>query len=515
MPPAAGQPSLHSSGDRIAEQQSRASESISEADPVATAYRLWSLWQDAMEEGWVADFAERYFTDDVALEDSCRPRGSVRFEGRARIAAYYDRVLEKLWGCSSQLTWSPHSVTRSGQHEALAIFAIAHSQGDAAPQEVFQEWHITFSPQGRIRLMQVSPAAAPQQQQQRQVPCAPPWPREHHLAAALQRRKQQPQQQQQGEGTPDAAGRRSPPSRLTAKRLPPSTPPVQAARHIWQTWLTAMAEGCVTEWVAEFCSPDMVFTDYIPDPSAPRRSTGHDAICHYYNKVVQRRWGAGRITWVAESFVPGSAPRSTAATFEIIQDIPGAEGAPERRVRSRQMWYFAFDPVGRIEGCSACLIAQHGQLPAPLSPVSSDASPPTRSSSPRGTALPAPPATGSSEEDRPPPCGHNHWDNVRVKRGWVVLRCRECSAQWRRRPQSVDRCPFFGRANHLGQECTLGAACPKIHISFSRKAREEVLRKRREARTAGGGAPPSAAEVQDSDADVEVLYGGPVPGGQQ
>eukprot|EP00662_Eupelagonemidae_sp_cell21_P049952 gene49952-28589_t len=31
-----------------------------------------------------------------------------------------------------------------------------------------------------------------------------------------------------------------------------------------------------------------------------------------------------------------------------------------------------------------------------------------------------------------PPCGHNNWDNHRAKRGWCVLRCRMCRAQWKR-----------------------------------------------------------------------------------
>eukprot|EP00756_Hemistasia_phaeocysticola_P011131 Hpha_TRINITY_DN15090_c5_g3::TRINITY_DN15090_c5_g3_i3::g.123401::m.123401 len=67
------------------------------------------------------------------------------------------------------------------------------------------------------------------------------------------------------------------------------------------------------------------------------------------------------------------------------------------------------------------------------------------------------------------PCGHNSWDNVRIRRGWVVLRCRECDAKWRQRPHSNERCPDFPTP----QGCARGDACPQLHVHHTKRTAEE------------------------------------------
>ncbi|KAJ9461101.1 hypothetical protein DIPPA_02401 [Diplonema papillatum] len=80
-------------------------------------------------------------------------------------------------------------------------------------------------------------------------------------------------------------------------------------------------------------------------------------------------------------------------------------------------------------------------------------------------------ASGSSgetrEADRPgmprPNCGHNSWDNVRVIKGQVTLRCRVCQVQWRTHVDAVWRkrkCGFFNTASG----CNQGHACAKLHL---------------------------------------------------
>ncbi|KAJ9472716.1 hypothetical protein DIPPA_12524 [Diplonema papillatum] len=81
------------------------------------------------------------------------------------------------------------------------------------------------------------------------------------------------------------------------------------------------------------------------------------------------------------------------------------------------------------------------------------------------------------EKGAGPPCGHNSWDNVRIKRHWAILRCRTCEAQWRRRPAEIKRCPEFGR--ELGSSCPRGSACPWVHVHYARARREKVLQQRR------------------------------------
>eukprot|EP01059_Diplonema_ambulator_P003010 TRINITY_DN12662_c0_g1_i1.p1 TRINITY_DN12662_c0_g1~~TRINITY_DN12662_c0_g1_i1.p1 ORF type:complete len:262 (+),score=35.69 TRINITY_DN12662_c0_g1_i1:53-838(+) len=59
-----------------------------------------------------------------------------------------------------------------------------------------------------------------------------------------------------------------------------------------------------------------------------------------------------------------------------------------------------------------------------------------------------------------PPCGHNDWDNVRIKKGNHSLRCRVCQSQWRVHHSCFSRCIPF-----LKGRCELGASCPNVHLN--------------------------------------------------
>ena len=58
------------------------------------------------------------------------------------------------------------------------------------------------------------------------------------------------------------------------------------------------------------------------------------------------------------------------------------------------------------------------------------------------------------------PCSHNSWDNVRVKKGCVTLRCRQCQAQWRRALENLPRCPIFTQSS----TCPHGDSCELLHL---------------------------------------------------
>eukprot|EP01064_Diplonema_japonicum_P027109 TRINITY_DN388_c0_g3_i2.p1 TRINITY_DN388_c0_g3~~TRINITY_DN388_c0_g3_i2.p1 ORF type:complete len:205 (+),score=54.03 TRINITY_DN388_c0_g3_i2:93-617(+) len=64
-------------------------------------------------------------------------------------------------------------------------------------------------------------------------------------------------------------------------------------------------------------------------------------------------------------------------------------------------------------------------------------------------------------------CEHNDWDNVRVVRGLMTLRCRVCEGQWRAPVGiiwEVMYCKFF----RTKEGCKKGDACWRLHIN-SRK----------------------------------------------
>ena len=57
-----------------------------------------------------------------------------------------------------------------------------------------------------------------------------------------------------------------------------------------------------------------------------------------------------------------------------------------------------------------------------------------------------------------PPCRHNTWDNVRVKKGVVTLCCRTCRLKWKT-SSSVPKCPEFFHGH-----CYLHPDCPMLHV---------------------------------------------------
>ena len=57
------------------------------------------------------------------------------------------------------------------------------------------------------------------------------------------------------------------------------------------------------------------------------------------------------------------------------------------------------------------------------------------------------------------PCEHNDWDDVRTRKGYKVLRCRECQKKWKLLSSNVPRCMPF-----LHDCCDKAEACPLLHV---------------------------------------------------
>eukprot|EP00755_Sulcionema_specki_P000844 Sspe_Gene.3164::Locus_1039_Transcript_1_1_Confidence_1.000_Length_1850::g.3164::m.3164 len=71
-----------------------------------------------------------------------------------------------------------------------------------------------------------------------------------------------------------------------------------------------------------------------------------------------------------------------------------------------------------------------------------------------------------------PPCTHNNWDNVRVKKGMFGLRCRTCQKPWKVQAKSISKCPAFWNGY-----CPSGDHCPLPHIHrYKNPEKEEKKR---------------------------------------
>ena len=88
---------------------------------------------------------------------------------------------------------------------------------------------------------------------------------------------------------------------------------------------------------------------------------------------------------------------------------------------------------------------------------------PARSAQPARSAKPQ---TLPTKVNYSRPCVHNSWDNVRVKKGMVTLRCRVCQEQWKRNVADVERCTAF-------PDCPMGDACTKVHMHVFKMSLEE------------------------------------------
>lgn len=68
------------------------------------------------------------------------------------------------------------------------------------------------------------------------------------------------------------------------------------------------------------------------------------------------------------------------------------------------------------------------------------------------------------------PCTHNSWDNVRIKKGDITFRCRECQKQWRTQVASTVRCQEF-----VSGTCNLGSKCPNLHVHAHKQSLQQRI----------------------------------------
>eukprot|EP01064_Diplonema_japonicum_P038652 TRINITY_DN942_c1_g1_i1.p1 TRINITY_DN942_c1_g1~~TRINITY_DN942_c1_g1_i1.p1 ORF type:complete len:178 (+),score=50.54 TRINITY_DN942_c1_g1_i1:57-536(+) len=57
------------------------------------------------------------------------------------------------------------------------------------------------------------------------------------------------------------------------------------------------------------------------------------------------------------------------------------------------------------------------------------------------------------------PCDHNDWDDVRTRKGYKVLRCRECQQRWKIPSTNVPRCMAF-----FNDCCLKDVHCEYLHV---------------------------------------------------
>ena len=401
----------------------------------------WLSWQKAMAGGWVEEWVDVMCDDEVTLCDhhftTKKP-----FVGKEEICHYYNKLVNKTWGKGCIMTWHSHKFESLGSDTVVCEYdvCLAHPTGN----KTLTRHKNTFQVSGTNKIAAITFTQIPMtgDPSLREDGWSPTFVVEKEVNPAPPEFAKQHNEQQNN--APDK--------------------PTAFIYHGWQTWQRAMAGGWVGEWLMAFCTDNVQFYD--------RYSAGHETsisgvsnLVDYYNKLLEK-WGVGsNVCWKARSFTELS-PTTVSTEYDItLKDSKG-------KVRNYRHVY-----LYKIDGRR---LAEVQILPRDTTKVSNSSSASLGSSSSVGYSSSNAPSTKSGDEENstqaaPPanvnnsngervvqlerPCGHNSWDNVRIKRGWLVLRCRLCHSQWRQRPTEITRCNAFSEGN-----CPNSTQCPNLHV---------------------------------------------------
>lgn len=102
-----------------------------------------------------------------------------------------------------------------------------------------------------------------------------------------------------------------------------------------------------------------------------------------------------------------------------------------------------------------------------------------------------------------PPCSHNNWDKVRVKKGSAALRCRDCGASWRV-PSSLRKCPSF-----FCGYCPNGPGCALPHVHKYKNREREALEAQRQAALQAAAAAAARAHVASGEGAAGACFAVP------
>eukprot|EP01060_Flectonema_neradi_P005363 TRINITY_DN13562_c0_g1_i1.p1 TRINITY_DN13562_c0_g1~~TRINITY_DN13562_c0_g1_i1.p1 ORF type:complete len:635 (+),score=89.66 TRINITY_DN13562_c0_g1_i1:40-1944(+) len=282
-----------------------------------------------------------------------------------------------------------------------------------------------------------------------------------------------------GQGKGDTKGKKPPKAQNTTKATKGARKPsecwdgclsddedVEFVKRSWSLFQQAMDEGWVTDWVSKYTHPDIIIYDAV----ARAKAQGHAEVCCHYNRVLEAVWGNGQsaLTWIPHSFSsmgPGSGIVTAEYNIEIVPKIEGHHGQQlwMYRVSNEKLMELRVYPISHFSPTTFRSVSATAQ-------VKNDKSQSNNNNQPVGVALTK-------------PCSHNSWDNVRVKRGWAILRCRICHLQWRLRPTAIPHCDSFARGTGC---CPMGVECTQLHVHRTREQTEAKKQNEVASRTSGG-----------------------------
>ena len=245
------------------------------------------------------------------------------------------------------------------------------------------------------------------------------------------------------EGTGDVASNQEP-----AKR--PSTPPTVKATNEGSGDVAAVTLGCIRDlfsnsWEKEDGGDDADAQELLAALSQESALAGenkkYDTFADWLS--LDKRNTFNTISTGSRDIKPGIAS---------LFDLPASDLPPPMEEDEKS-------PATPPQEHSSPIMIR-GEIPHLDQPLSSPAS-----SSPPSLLHP------SANDFPKPPCGHNNWDNIRVKKGFFGLRCRSCLANWKAPIKLVAKCPAF-----FNGYCPNGVNCPLPHIHRYKNPEKEKVK---------------------------------------
>ena len=419
----------------------------------------WHSWQEAMAAGWVGDWVEAMCDSDVVLRDcfTAKAKGLATpeaFHGKGEICQYYAKLIATQWRNGCVMTWHTNSITSTAEDTVACDYEtrtklphgriITRRHSDIIKVKRNKIVSITFNPLECIP----SPRSAGHtftvaEKLVRAVP--PTWEKRHMVRPVYLQ-----------------------------------IHPQDLCFHAWHAWQRAMEGGWVHEWVRAFCTEDVVF-----QKGQNTHAVGIASVVDCYNHVLTEKWGLNAvIQWHPHRFIELSPTQVISDHVITVKTSLG--------VVSSHTCVFYFEicgsrlsviKVGRKENGGENLGSRRGNVgilrlaDTPMTPVAMDVESKPASdekadsddnagsggSSNGGGGSSSGGGGGGGVAPSERVCEHNSWDNVRIKRGWLVLRCRVCHAKWRQRPTVAQRCAAFSEGR-----CNLGKDCPCLHVHHTK-----------------------------------------------
>ena len=358
----------------------------------------WALYQQAMEEGWVSDWIESFTAPNVRLCDAVASP-TLSTSGHADLTHYYNALLDKIWGNGpASLTWKPRSFRSAGKNTGVVIAeydievtpkSLHHSRQlwiyhvvDEKIAEMYVLffslfvfffvffpllWFILLSPSCHsAQHSQMFPGASPSGH-----PRAMP-PADETPAYATQQTRASPQPSDTEVNLDECL--------VSSTNLPTSH-------------FTAPATTAVNNSILQPHHHHQQQPQQVPQQQPQQVQVPQQQVQQQQQQVQQQQMPHQMMQQSQQQ------PQQTQQPFAAFQQA--------------QHQLLEATPAHHLATTTSTPCLETASVPESMPSLATSLS----------TCYPMPSSVGVSLTR---PCAHNSWDNVRIKRGWAILRCRIC-----------------------------------------------------------------------------------------